>query len=436
MKTYYLDQFGCAKNQVEGETLLLHLNASGFLQADSPLDAEFIIINSCGFIEAAKKESIKAVLEYKNAYPNAKIVLCGCLPIRYEDDLRSTLHEADIIFAGKDLSGLVNNLVTDTAVSDLAVFDKNIGTRPLLSLPGSAYIKISDGCNNCCTFCAIPLIRGRLRSRSIEDICSEAKTLIERGVKELCLVAQDASSYGIDWSGKCMLNELLRSLAKIRGEFWVRLLYLHPDHFPLEILDTIKNDERFLPYFDIPFQHAADKILRAMNRRGTCEKYLDLIDVIRTKLGNAVIRSTFLTGFPGETEDDFNTLLVFQAKAKLDWAGFFTYSKEDGTPAFNLKNSGATKSVSKKIALQRKNILEEAQTKISTIAVKRFIGIKTKALVEEEMGDGLYLGRLFCHAPSVDGSAIIETSQKLKCGSFTDVEVFASSLFDLRVRKI
>ncbi|GMO44785.1 MAG: 30S ribosomal protein S12 methylthiotransferase RimO [Termitinemataceae bacterium] len=498
-KKYFLEQLGCAKNQVDGETILFALNENSYVQCDDPASADFIIINSCGFIESAKQESINTVLEYKKQFPDKKIILAGCLAKRYEQDLAASLPEADLLFCENDLfkiaayaerlystkhsGGLFREGAGDMPPSlralsaDIANNEnrlskdincntakraseasprKNIGNRPLLSFMGSAYIKISEGCNNRCTFCAIPVIRGNLISRTIADISSEARILVERGVKELCLVAQDAAAYGMDIAGRCLLDDLLQELSHIDGDFWVRLLYLHPDHFPLEILQTINSDKRYVPYFDIPFQHASETLLNAMNRRGNSKKYLQLIKTIRNNVDNAVMRSTFLTGFPGESEKDFAELLEFQANAELDWAGVFTYSKEDGTPAFSLKNT-----VPKITAKTRKNMLLEKQAEITPARLDRFIGIKTKCLIEEEIdgadctkGDSensgkiqendtadsagsIFLGRLFCHAPEVDGAAVIccdDARQRLKCGSFIDVEVFARANFDFQVR--
>jgi ribosomal protein S12 methylthiotransferase len=298
------------------------------------------------------------------------------------------------------------------------------GERPLLSLPGSAYVKISEGCNNRCAFCAIPLIRGGLRRRDIPGIVEECKALLGRGVKELCLIGQDIGSYGD-------LSALLEALSALKGDFWVRLLYIHPDNFPLPILEIIEKDARLLPYFDIPFQHGSAKILKAMNRRGNAGVYLDLIETIRGRLPNAVIRSTFMTGFPGETGEDFAALLDFQEKACLDWLGCFTYSREEDTPAFSMKTR-----VPKKTALERKGIIEERQIPITEKQMDRFTGQSFDALVEEKIEgeDGLYLGRLFCQAPEVDGSAVITSGRDLLPGDFVRGRVFARAGFDLDLR--
>jgi ribosomal protein S12 methylthiotransferase len=442
---YYLDAFGCVKNQVDAEVMMNELNSSGWTQAINAEDADLIIVNSCGFIESAKRESIEAVIAWKQHFPNKKVLLAGCLSQRYADGLLNDLAEADILLGNADLSKILEaadsaiegkhiSIKPEIDVTGKVDFVTSDGSRPLLSLPGSAYVKITEGCNNCCSFCAIPIIRGPLRSRSIESVVTECKTLLARGIKELCLIGQDLGSYGIDGAagafsvGDCRLPELLKALSNRDGQFWVRMLYIHPDHFPLEVLDICKNDPRILPYFDIPFQHGSVKIIQAMNRKGTPEIYLRLIDTIRKTLPDAVIRSTFLVGFPGETEDDFNALLDFQEKAQLDWLGVFTYSREDDTDAYNMKPR-----VSKVIAAKRKSIIEEKQIPITEQRMERFKGKTLDILVEEKIvnEDGLYLGRAASEAPEVDGAVVLNSDTELECGSFIKAVVYARSGFDL-----
>jgi ribosomal protein S12 methylthiotransferase len=322
-----------------------------------------------------------------------------------------------------------------------------------LGFPGSAYVKISEGCDNRCSFCAIPLIRGGLVCRDIDDIAAECGELLKRGIRELCLIGQDIAAY------KPGLPRLLRALSGLDGakppdaegtseNFWIRLLYLHPDHFPLDILDCIQSDPRLLPYFDIPFQHGSKKILTAMNRRGDAESYLKLLERIRSALPGAVIRSTFLTGFPGETEEDFRELLDFQEAARFDWLGVFTYSREEGTSAYTLKDR-----VDKKTAGARKSRIEDKQIAITEEGMSRFIGRDLDVLVEERILDAprepvhaarkkgpeaaaLYLGRLYCQAPEVDGAAVIHSAAPLLPGSLVKGRVFAKPGFDLEVRVV
>ena len=434
--TYFLDPFGCVKNQVDAENMMAFLDREGWASAENAENAELIIINSCGFIESAKQESIDAVLGWRKLFPEKKILLAGCLAQRYAKELAEALPEADGFFGTDDPAGIVR--AAEKAMAAPGAVKRKAakkalaglpgtepGLRPLLSLPGSAYVKISEGCNNRCSFCAIPLIRGGLKSRNIQDIARECKTLLGRGIKELCLIGQDTGSYGLDMpagaeaayksaaNSPAGLYGLLETLSRLKGNFRVRLLYIHPDHFPLPILDIMEKDQRILPYFDIPFQHASEKILKAMNRRGNAESYLALIDTIRRKLPDAVIRSTFLTGFPGETAEDFELLLDFQKKARLDWLGCFAYSREENTPAYSMKGR-----VAKKTAKDRKRLIEEKQIPITEKQMDRFAGRTFDVLVEEKFepknsGEGaeeesaIYLGRLPCQAPEVDGASVI-----------------------------
>jgi ribosomal protein S12 methylthiotransferase len=442
---YYLDAFGCVKNQVDAEVMMKELNAAGWTSSENAEDADLIIVNSCGFIESAKRESIEAVIAWKQSFPDKKVLLAGCLSQRYAEGLLEDLAEADILLGNADLSKIIEAAssamngdhrfikpkIDVTGKVDFVTAD---GSRPLLSLPGSAYVKITEGCDNRCSFCAIPIIRGPLRSRSIESVVTECKKLLNRGIKELCLIGQDLGSYGVDGAagtfsyGACRLPELLQALSNLQGDFWIRLLYIHPDHFPLSVLDICKNDPRILPYFDIPFQHGSAKILHMMNRKGTPEIYLNLIETIRANLPDAVIRSTFLTGFPGETEDDFNQLLDFQEKAQLDWLGVFTYSREDDTPAYEMKGR-----VAKPLAAKRKSIIEERQISISEERMERFKGKTLQVLIEEKIinEDGLYLGRAACQAPEVDGAVVINSDAELVTGTFIKAVIYARSGFDL-----
>ncbi|MCL2441808.1 MAG: 30S ribosomal protein S12 methylthiotransferase RimO [Treponema sp.] len=452
---YFIDPFGCVKNQVDAENMMALLNNAGWENAANAEDADLIIVNSCGFIESAKKESINAVLEWRKFFPNKKILLTGCLSQRYAKDLPEILKEADGFMGVDDISQIVHKAGEIISAEDTEK-SKGVsiytGERPLLSLPGSAYVKISEGCSNNCSYCAIPLIRGSLVCRSIPDIIDECRTLLARGIKELCIIGQDIGGY--DPTGNTeektkKLPELLQAIAALDGDFWVRLLYIHPDHFPLQILDLIERDSRFLPYFDIPFQHASQKILSAMNRKGTAEKYLELIKTIRTRLPNAVIRSTFLLGFPGETEEEFSALLDFQQKAKIDWLGCFEYSREEGTTAYNMKNN-----VSAKTAAKRRQIIEESQIAITEKNMDRFVlqtdfaGQTLEVLIEELIepaagsnDEPIWLGRLYCQAPDIDGAAVIIGSGKkekvnLQLGTLLPCKVTSRRGFDLEVQII
>ena len=442
---YFLDPFGCVKNQVDAENMMSHLNKAGWENVLEAENADLIIVNSCGFIESSKQESINAVLEWRKLYPSKKILLAGCLAQRYAKELAESMPEADGFFGVDNLAqitqtaaNLVNGAKATSASHNTDLYD---GERPLLSLPGSAYVKISEGCNNRCSFCAIPLIRGGLVSRTIPDILEECNSLLKRGIRELCIIGQDIGSFRADADNAAKLPELLEAISSLDGHFWVRLLYIHPDHFPFKILDLMEKDTRFLPYFDIPFQHASSKILTAMNRHGNAETYLALLKTIRARLPNAVIRSTFLLGFPDETEQDFAQLLDFQQKANLDWLGCFVYSREEGTAAFSMKGR-----ISAKTAKERKQIIEERQIPITEKNMDRFVNQNMDVLVEEQIAanetdteenETLWLGRLYCQAPDIDGAAVIvkseasETNPQL--GDFTKCKVIARRGFDLEV---
>jgi len=474
---YYLDPFGCAKNQVDAENMMAFLDKAGLENVSDADLAEIIIVNSCGFIESAKQESINAVLEWRKLYPGKKIFLTGCLSQRYMKELPELLPEADTFFGIEDPEKIAKkiqeSLIQESLIQESLVQKSGEnseftilnspqqavqGERPLLSPPGSAYVKISEGCNNNCSYCAIPLIRGNLVSRSIPDIVEECRLLLKRGIVELNIIGQDIGAYGMDFTHepekKSMLPELLDAISALDGNFWVRLLYIHPNHFPVKILDLIEKDSRFLPYFDIPFQHASSKILTAMNRNNTSEKNLTLIKTIRTRLPNAVIRSTFMLGFPGETEDDFSALLEFQKKANLDWLGCFTYSREEGTASYSMKER-----VPAKIANIRKQLIEEKQITITEKNMERFVSQNADVLIEEQFSEGepadvtednivydesgqantiykenLWLGRLYCQAPDIDGTAVILSDKNLQTGILVKCRIAARRGFDLEVR--
>jgi len=435
---YFLDPFGCVKNQVDAENMMARLNNAGWECASGAEQADLIIVNSCGFIESAKQESINAVFGWRKLYPDKKILLAGCLAQRYAKELPGIMPEADG-FIGIDDPARIAQTASDIvsgAKTTAGAVCLPAGERPLLSLPGSAYVKISEGCNNRCSFCAIPLIRGGLVSRTIPDVLEECRALINRGIAELCIIGQDIGSFGADTAGAtgAGLPELLNAISSLEGHFWVRLLYIHPDHFPAQILDVMERDERFLPYFDIPFQHASAKILAAMNRRGTAERYLELLQTIRRRLPRAVIRSTFLLGFPSETEEDFAALLDFQEKAKLDWLGCFTYSREEGTAAFSMKGR-----VSAKTAAARKQTIEERQVPITERNMDRFVGQTLDVLIEEHINSAteeetFLLGRLYCQAPDIDGAAVISGGmggESPQTGKFAKCKVIVRRGFDL-----
>ncbi|MGO9309304.1 MAG: 30S ribosomal protein S12 methylthiotransferase RimO [Spirochaetia bacterium] len=424
-RAFHVESLGCAKNQVDSERMIAALLGAGWRLAAAPEEADVLIVNTCGFISSAKKESIETSLELKERYPGKKVVMVGCLPERYGEDLARQLPEIDGFLGNKDPSKIRDLL---SAEHDPAPRPRSApGPRAfershLLSFPGSAYLKIAEGCGNRCTYCAIPLIRGSLASRQPSEIVEEARQLLDRGISELVLIAQDLGSYGRDFGAESAgyrdaesagyrgaasaLPGLLADLSALPGDFWVRLLYIHPDHFPRGILDVMGRDPRFLPYFDLPFQHAAPKVLRAMGRRADPEANLALLGRIREALPASVIRSTFLLGFPGETERDFEELLSFQSLARPDWLGCFTYSREEDTPAYRMADR-----VPKAVAESRKAEVERRQGPITERALEAHVGKVLEVLVEERVeGEEMSLARAYLQAPDVDGLVVVRRS--------------------------
>ncbi|MCX7027523.1 MAG: 30S ribosomal protein S12 methylthiotransferase RimO [Spirochaetes bacterium] len=408
---FFIDQHGCAKNQVDGEEISARLEAAGHEYVASGEEADLVIVNSCGFIEPAKRESIDAVIRIKALWPDKKLILAGCLAQRYPDELLSEMKEIDALMGNADLAG-IPDLVAGLKTGSRKAFvpaqpeimaPKYYARTRIFDFPGTAYVKITEGCDNRCTYCAIPLIRGRLRSRPLPDILAECSDLIAKGISEIVLIGQDLGSYGAETKGPG-LPKLLAALSAMEGQFWVRVLYIHPDHFPEAILEVMTRDRRILPYFDLPFQHASRRILKEMNRRGSAEEYLALVARIRAALPDSMIRSTFLVGFPGETDEDFALLAAFQRDAALDWLGVFSYSREEGTQAYAMKPR-----VTKKLAEKRKRLIEEEQEKISPARLQRFIGEEVEVLVEENVeGSELCLGRAWMQAPEVDGLTVLK----------------------------
>ena len=449
---FFIDQHGCAKNQVDGEILISHLTETEeWEQTFEPSEADLIIVNSCGFIESAKTECIEAVLNARKNYPKAKILLAGCLAERYAKDLNESLPEADGFFGNGDLEKII--VTAREVMQDKRPVHKfeqkgvcGANRKLLLSFAGTAFVKITEGCNNRCSFCAIPVIRGELRSRPADEILEEIKMLVEKGVYEINLIGQDLAAYGTgrndnvfgtgrtalpfgtpgsgaDVVGKseefseknpCTAGEsglctLLKQISKIEGTFRLRLLYIHPDHFNEDILPVIKADERFLPYFDIPFQSGDDQIILNMHRTGNRKKYAGIIEKIRRVFPEAAIRTTFLAGFPGETDEQAENTLSFLEEIRTDWSGCFPYSREDDTPAYDFK-----KQVPAKTAGQRADRLVALQEEITAARLKDRCGKDYDVLIEEVLAqnedspdEGIAIGRAWFQAPEVDGAVVV-----------------------------
>jgi ribosomal protein S12 methylthiotransferase len=430
-RTFHVESLGCAKNQVDAEVMIAALEREGWTFAAGPEDAAVLIVNTCGFIDAARRESIETGLSLRARFPDRHLYLVGCLAERYPGELAVEMPEIDGFLGNRDPAGIVE-LVEGRLPRGLPAAPPADLPSPrpvprrarLLSYPGSAYLKVAEGCANRCSYCAIPLIRGDLVSRPRADVVDEARGLIAAGTYELVLIAQDLGSYGRD-RGAAELPSLLADLATIPGDFWVRLLYVHPDHFPEEILAIMRDDPRFLPYFDVPFQHASPSILAAMGRKADPEANLRLVERIRAALPGAVLRSTFLLGFPGETDRDAELLARFQEEAALDWVGAFTYSREEGTRAHGLPGR-----VTRKAADTRRSALEERQVPITWRRLDRHLGVEMNVLIEERVeGEDLSLGRAYLQAPDVDGLTVVRAA--CAPGTVVRVRIGRRNGFDL-----
>ena len=440
MKKIYLESLGCAKNQVDSEILLTYAIENGYERTLDPLQASVIVVNSCGFIEDAKKESIETLLSFRKMYPHAKIILAGCLAERYADEM--DLEEADAIFGNHDLSRFPE--ILEKVGKNLRPVERHPYPDPdaerddrkvLLSFPRTAYLKISEGCNHCCAYCAIPLIRGPLRSRPMDKIIKEAERLIGEGIYEISVIAQDLGAYGIDFDGKSHFVELMDRLSSLEGDFVLRMLYIHPDTFPEDLIPLVASRGKILQYFDIPFQHSSPKVLRPMGRTGDRGSYVGLVERIRAALPDAVVRSTLMLGFPGEDEEAFEDLKLFVRQASLDWMGSFLYSREEGTPAFRMRNKKEHDRAHRTAAGWQQEI-QAIQDGISSERMKRFAGRTFRAIVEEPIeGEKMAFGRIYAQAPEVDGVCVI-SGNDLKPGDVCTVRVVKSMGFDLDTVKI
>lgn len=412
---------GCSKNVVDSEKLIGLLGTNNINITDSIDDSDTLIVNTCGFIGPAKDESINVIQEASALKRDGKIknlIVMGCLSERYSKELKDQLPEVDHIF-GVDSNQDILKVIAPNI--DYCLTDK----RKLLTPSHYAYIKISEGCNHECSFCAIPLIRGKYKSRTQEDIVREVESLVQTGIKEFNLIAQDSTYYGRDIAGKSQLAELLDRVSDVQGADWIRLHYAYPTAFPHEILDVIASKPNICNYVDIPFQHASNKILKSM-RRGTSAEYIEeLIYTIREKIKNAAVRSTFIVGYPGESEEDFRLLYDFIERMKLDRVGVFTYSHEDGTHAYSLIDT-----VPNKVKEKRKEELMLLQQGISLKKNELKIG-KTLSVLVDEVVDNGFIGRTEHDAPEVDNLVHFTSDFSHKPGDFVDVLITDASEYDI-----
>lgn len=417
---------GCSKNLVDSENIMGMFRGVHELVND-PKEAEAIVINTCGFIESAKTEAINTILEmaeYKKANLK-KLIVVGCLAQRYKDELEAEIPEVDAFVSIKEYPHL-HEILEYHLGEPLKVYNKN--ERLLSSKPYTAYMKIAEGCSNWCTFCAIPLIRGGNVSYPKDDLVAQAKTLAKSGVKELVLIAQDTTKYGLDLYGKLSLLDLLEELNTIDGLHWIRILYMYPDEIEDSLIDGMKQLDKVIPYFDIPMQHANNELLKEMNRRGTKEAVMNTVAKIRETWKHPTLRTTFIVGFPGESDSDFEELCQFVKDARWDRMGAFTYSPEEDTKAYDMDNQ-----IDDTVAQTRLDQLMRLQKDIALENNRAFIGEKVEVLVESQEGlTGKYRGRSKMNAPDeVDGMVIFTSDEVLSFGSFVTVEVTDALPYDL-----
>ena len=427
---------GCPKNQVDAEHMLALIDEAGHSIGDYVDGCDVVIINTCGFIDDAKKEDIENILdtvELKNEGLVKKIIVAGCLAQRHKEEIAKEIPEVDAVI-GIGADGDILKVIDEVMASDETIekfppqSDLPLDGQRILTTPEHwAYLKIADGCSNRCTYCTIPYIRGDMRSRSMENICDEAKQLAEVGVKELILIAQDTTSYGLDLYGELKLPELLNRLCEIDGIRWIRLLYCYPDKITDELIAVMKAQDKVVNYIDLPLQHANDRILRAMNRRGTNEEIRSTIEKLRRELPDVVIRTTFIVGFPGEDEEAFEDLAVFVNEMEFDRLGCFSFSPQEGTPAFDMPEQ-----LEEDVKIRRGEIIMADQLQITEEKNNAKIGKTYETIVEEyDAYSDSYIGRTYMDAPEIDGIVRFTCQDELEIGDFVDVRIFDIDEYDL-----
>lgn len=424
---------GCPKNQVDGEALLAKLKKAGYEIVNNIEDSDVMIINTCGFIEQAKKEAIDTILEvaeYKNAGLISAIVVTGCLAERYQDEIIKEMPEVDAVLGIGANSDIVK--ACDKALCGIVTTSfpnkcyLSINDERIISTPSHwAYLKIAEGCDNRCSYCAIPGIRGGFRSRTIESCVDEAKALAESGVKELILIAQDTTKYGQDLYGKYSLDILLKELVKIDGIEWIRLFYCYPQRITDSLINVIANEEKVCSYIDIPLQHSDKTVLKNMNRVGDGEDYRALISKMRKAIPDLALRTTFMVGFPGETDEQFENLCKFTEDVKFDKMGCFTFSPEEDTPAYDMQNQ-----IDDDVKVRRQEVLMNKQYSITEELNKQRIGRIYKVIIDTFDGEK-YVGRSYMDSPEIDSGIIFTCDNNLNIGDFVNVEITDYNGYDL-----
>ena len=426
---------GCSKNQVDGEIMLSLIQRDGYELCGDAEQCDVVIINTCAFIEDAKRESIENILEFcelKRQGVIKAVVVTGCLAERYQQELVTEIPEADVILGigrNTDIVNAIDQALQGERVVEFAPKDELVmdAERVLTNAPYYAYIKLADGCDNRCTYCAIPNIRGRFRSRKMENILEEVRRFAAQGVTEMNLVAQDTTRYGEDIYGKLMLPELIREVCKVDGVHWVRILYCYPQRVTDELLEVMASEPKVVKYMDVPVQHASGRILKAMNRRDDYDYLRNLMRKIREKIPGVVLRTTFITGFPGETEEDFAEMTRLVKEVKFERVGCFTYSPEDGTPAYSMPEQ-----IDEETKRRRADIVMSEQLAIAEEFARSWIGRELEVVVEglnEETG--IYYGRSYMDAPDIDTRVYFDSPYEHETGEYVMVTVTGSQGYDL-----
>jgi ribosomal protein S12 methylthiotransferase len=426
---------GCPKNLVDSEIMLGMLSSANYEIVNSKENADVLIVNTCGFIESAQQESINTILEMaKEKERNCEVlIVTGCMAERYREKILEQIPEVDAVLGTgnyKEIAEVINRAYKGEKTVSYGKLDETDyldEERIISSGRHSVYLKISEGCDNCCTYCIIPYLRGKYRSRKIESLVKEAKQLAEKGAKEIILVAQDTTRYGIDIYGKKMLPELIREISKIDGIEWIRLLYCYPEEINDELIDEVASNQKVCKYLDIPIQHASERILKQMGRRGTITEIRQVLNKLRERVDGIVLRTSLIVGFPGETEEDFQELMDFVKEFKLDRVGVFTYSKEEGTPAAKMKNQ-----ITKSVKVKRQKKILELQNDISREMNLKRSGKIYKVIVDDIADDGIfYYGHTYAEAPEIDGIVYFTSPEQLPTGSFVNIKILNTEDYDL-----
>lgn len=430
-----LESLGCSKNLVDAEIMMGILNKKGYKLVGDFEEADIILVNTCGFIESAKQESIDTILELAKLKETANLkilIVTGCLAQRYSDELKAEIPEIDAIVGTgsyQNIDDILDSLKKEKHIVSLNDIDfvYNENLPRYISTPNHmAYLKIGEGCDNKCTYCIIPKLRGKYRSRKMEDIIAEAKDLAAKGVKEVVVIAQDTTKYGCDLYGKEMLPQLLEELANIEGIKWIRIMYSYPESITEELVKVMKKYDNICNYFDMPIQHASNKILKLMNRHTTKEDILSKVEMIRSYIPDATLRTTIIVGFPGETEEDFNEMIEFVKIAKFDRLGAFAYSKEEDTPADKLPNH-----VDEETKLSRRDTLMLVQQEISQELNSKKVGNEYEVLIEEQIEENVYIGRTQGDAEEIDSIVYVKSDNQLEVGDFVNVKINNALEYDL-----